>query len=368
MPHPKKAPADLFRSELLTMSAYHVADPTGYIKLDAMENPYRWPSAMIDEWLTLLRTCEPNRYPDPSSSALKTILRSSNQVPECADLLLGNGSDELIQIILMAIAGRDESILVPSPTFVMYQQIARVMGIRVLSVPLMPETFELDQTAMAEAIDQHRPAVIFLAYPNNPTGNLFDRQTILDILKQSPGLVILDEAYAPFADATMMDQLAHYDNLLVMRTVSKLGLAGLRLGLLAGAKKWIDPLERLRLPYNINVLTQLSVEFALNHYPVFAEQAERICDDRSELLNALNQIDGIIAYPSRANFILFKPEKGSADAIFEGLKKRGVLIRNLTAAGGALDNCLRVTVGTEDENCAFVKALCEIIQHDFASI
>jgi histidinol-phosphate aminotransferase len=351
----------ILRPEVLALSPYHVADSAGYIKLDAMENPYAWPQAMVDEWLEPLRGCEPNRYPDPSAEALKAIIRTCNAVPDSTQLLLGNGSDELIQIILMAVAGGNAVVLAPEPTFVMYRHIARTLGLRFESVPLLPDTFGLDMEAMRDALLRFRPAVVFLAYPNNPTGNLFAAEDIVEILKLAPGLVVIDEAYAPFADASFMPMLTDYDQLLVMRTVSKLGLAGLRLGFLAGAGAWIEQLDKLRLPYNINVLTQVSVEFALSRYDVLEEQARRICEDRTLLFAALSSLADVSVSPSRANFILFKLERADADVVHRGLKEHGILIKNLNPIGGALANCLRVTVGTPAENASFIEAMKRIL-------
>ena len=351
----------LLRPEVLALAPYHVADSTGYIKLDAMENPYVWPPSMADDWLAQLRGCEPNRYPDPSADALKAIIRTCNAVPDSAQLLLGNGSDELIQIILMAVAGGDAVVAAPEPTFVMYRHIARTLGLRFEAVPLRPDTFDLDMETMRDVLLRFRPAVVFLAFPNNPTGNLFASEDIFEILHLAPGLVVIDEAYAPFADASFMPMLTDYDQLLVMRTVSKLGLAGLRLGFLAGAGVWIEQLDKLRLPYNINVLTQISVEFALSRYDVLEEQTRRICEDRALLFDALNGLDDVSVYPSRANFILFKLGRADADAVHNALKEQGILIKNLNPSGGALANCLRVTVGTPAENQSFVETIERIL-------
>lgn len=235
--------------------------------------------------------------------------------------------------------------------------IAGLAGMEYVGVPLRAGDFGLYMPAMREAIRRHQPAVVFLAYPNNPTGNLFGRDEIREIVELSPGLVIVDEAYAPFADETFMGELGKHDNLLVMRTVSKMGLAGLRLGLLAGPKAWLDEVDKARLPYNINVLTQASADFALKHHDVFDEQTRRICADREWLFGKLRDMPGLTVYPSRANFILFRVPAGRADAIFAGLKEAGVLVKNLNGAGGPLTDCLRVTVGAPEENAAFLDAL-----------
>lgn len=351
----------LLRPEILALSAYHVPDSKGYIKLDAMENPYTWPETMVEAWLGRLAKASPNRYPDPACHRLKAALKAANGVPEGAELLLGNGSDEIIQIILMAVAGPDVTILAPEPTFVMYRQIAVSLGLRFVGVPLREQDFALDADAMCAAIAAHRPAVVFLAYPNNPTGNLFAPDAIERILAAAPGLVVVDEAYAPYADASFMPSVLKFDNLVVMRTLSKLGLAGLRLGFLAGAKAWIEQLDKIRLPYNINELTQISAEFALEQQAILDTQINAILRDRQQLAEMLGKMDGVRVYDSRANFILFKLVGHAAPDIFQRLKDSGVLIKNLHPAGGMLAHCLRVTVGTPDENRRFLDALAEAL-------
>ncbi|RLA18315.1 MAG: histidinol-phosphate transaminase, partial [Gammaproteobacteria bacterium] len=284
-------------------------------------------------------------------------------IPESKGLLLGNGSDEIIQIILMAIAGPDAVVLAPEPTFVMYRQIAVSLGLKFQGVPLNPSDFSLDFKAICESIEAEQPAVVFLAYPNNPTGNLFDEAEIKEILRLAPGLVVLDEAYAPFTDASFMNCARFDENLLVMRTVSKLGLAGLRLGYLVGDERWIEQFEKVRLPYNINTLTQLSAEFALENRVVFDEQTAKIRQDRVELFAELERIKGVKPMPSEANFILFRVEGQLVDssAIHSELKKMGVLVKNLHGAMPLLDRCLRVTVGSPEENEAFISALKKIL-------
>ena len=353
--------ASILRSEVLSLSAYHVQDSTGLIKLDAMENPYPWPESMVDKWLKDLRKAKVNRYPDPSSGHLKAALRVNNNIPETADLMLGNGSDELIQIILMGVAGNDAVVLSPQPTFVMYRQIAISLGLKFVGVRLNEDDFSLDMAALSVAITKNNPKVIFLAFPNNPTGNAFSCEDMLEILRIAPGLVVVDEAYAPFTDASFMPRLREFPNLLVMRTLSKLGLAGLRLGYLAGHPAWISQFDKLRLPYNINVLTQQTVEFALSNQSVFDGQVKRIISDRELLASQLKRLP-VKVFTSQANFISFRLLEKKADDVFGKLKNAGVLIKNLTPAGGALLNCLRVTVGTPYENQVFMKSLTKILE------
>lgn len=355
------SPEDLIRPEIRALSPYHVPDASGLVKLDAMENPYGLPEALAAEWAERVHTVALNRYPDSGTQALRDALRRTMSVPEGQSILLGNGSDELIQIMLMAVAGRDRAVLAPEPGFVMYRMIAVFCGMKYVGVPLRADDFSIDVDAMLAAIHAHRPSMVFLAYPNNPTGNLFDRSAIEAILRAAPGLVVLDEAYAPFADDSFMGDLGRYDNLIVMRTVSKMGLAGLRLGYLCGPRVWLDEFDKVRLPYNINVLTQAAALFALEHKTVFDEQAARIRSDRARLIDGLRALPGIRVWDSEANFILFRVPAGQATDIFEGLKTEGILVKNLAGASGPLTDCLRVTVGTPEENAHFLVALRTVL-------
>ncbi len=346
------------RPEIRGLSAYHVPDPGGLIKLDAMENPYGWPEDLRRAWWAeLFQQVEMNRYPDPAAGALSARLRQSLGVPEGAGLLLGNGSDEIIQMLALTLGGPGRVILSVEPGFVMYRMIAGFTGMDYVGVPLREEDFRLDLPAVLEAVERHHPALLFLAYPNNPTGNLFDAEDVRAVIRAAPGLVVVDEAYAPFTDASFLPQVLDYDNLLVMRTLSKMGLAGLRLGLLAGAEAWIREIDKTRLPYNINVLTQAVAELALRHRGVFDEQTARIREQRGRLFARLERMDGIRPYPSQANFILFRTADGRGAGIFQALKEHGVLIKNLHGSHPRLADCLRVTVGTPEENDAFLEAL-----------
>ena len=344
------------RPEVQALKAYHVPSAVDYVKLDAMENPYSWPTPVVDEWLEALRAVSLNRYPDPAAESLKAQLRTTFAIPTASAVLLGNGSDELIQMILMAVAGPGRIVLAPEPTFSMYKIISTSVGLHYHGVPLKVD-FSLDRTAPLTAIDELQPAVVFIAYPSNPTGNLFARSDICSIIEAAPGLVVVDEAYSAFCDDSFFDLLSHYPQLLILRTVSKLGLAGLRLGFLVGGADWLHELDKIRLPYNINVLTQASAEFALKRYPVLLDQTGRIRSERAELAAALAALPGVTPFPSAANFILFRVPLGRAGELFQRLKDDRVLIKNLHGVHPALHDCLRVTVGTPEENRIFLAAL-----------
>ena len=349
------------RPEIRAIDAYHVPEAEGLIKLDAMENPYTWDEAMRRQWLELLHGTDVNRYPHPQAPALKQALRRAMSIPGEAEVILGNGSDELIQMLAMTVGGPGRVVMSVEPSFVMYRMIAAFTGMQYVGVPLREEDFALDFDALLAAVEQHQPALLFLAYPNNPTGNLFDPVQIEQLLEQVPGVLVVDEAYAPFTDASYMARVGAHPRLLVMRTVSKMGLAGLRLGLLTGPVAWLEQIEKTRLPYNINVLTQVSAEFALRHAAVFRQQTEAIRSEREMLYRALVGLEGVRAYPSEANFILLRLADGEALRVHAGLRQQGILVKNLHGSHSMLQECLRLTVGTPDQNRILLEALRSLL-------
>ena len=348
----------IIRPEILRLSPYHVPSSSGMIKLDAMENPYSLPETLQEEIAQLVTTISANRYPDSSSVSLKSSLRETMEIPMGMDIMLGNGSDEIIQIIALALARTGAVLMSVEPAFVMFRMIATYTNMEYIGVPLKAD-FSLDLDLMLDAITKHQPAIIFIAYPNNPTGNLFDVDAVSRIIESAPGVVVVDEAYHAFAGSSFIDKLSEYPNLLLMRTLSKLGLAGLRLGFLAGRPEWLIQLEKVRLPYNVGVLTQKVARKILQYPDILQQQVDAIKAERVVMNKYLNVLDGVEVFPSDANFILFRVSKASQ--IFSELKQRNILIKNLDGSHPLLKNCLRVTIGTPDENKQFLRALQECI-------
>lgn len=347
--------AQWIRPEIRNLNVYSVHESRGLIKLDAMENPYTWPKTLSQDWAKLMESVAVNRYPDPEAIRLKMQLRQAMTIPDSIELLLGNGSDELIQIIILTLSGPERVILSIEPSFVMYRMIATWAGMKYIGIPLLTPNFTLNTPTILESIQQYNPAIIFLAYPNNPTGNLFKTDDIHAIIRATSGLVIIDEAYAPFTDVSFQKEILQYDNLLVLRTLSKMGFAGLRLGFLMGHPHWIREFNKVRMPYNINVLTQITAEFALTYKQLFDQQTQQIRLERERMWQRLITLPEIIAYPSEANFILLQIPQ--AANVFEYLKTQGILIKNLHNSHPLLNNCLRVTIGTPDENDIFLNIL-----------
>ena len=342
------------------MTAYAVPSASGLVKLDAMENPHRLPEALRREIAEALAEAEFNRYPDPTAPALMKRLREVMGIGSGCGILLGNGSDEIIHIIIQTVAREGAVVLAPRPSFVMFGVYAKLAGLDYVGVPVNAD-FTLDTGAFLEAMARHRPGVAFIAYPNNPTGNLFSEDAIAEIIAAAPGLVVIDEAYHAFAGKTFMTRLAEFPNLVVMRTLSKLGLAGIRLGYAVGRPEWIREFDKVRPPYNVNVLTQLVAERVLAHHDVLELQARNISAEREKLAGELKKLADVTVFPSEANFILIRVP--DAPKIFEGMRRRGVLVKNLHGGTPLLDHCLRLTIGTPEENrsClgAFAQALAE---------
>jgi histidinol-phosphate aminotransferase len=344
----------LIRRDVQGLHAYAIQPAAGMIKLDAMENPYRMPAELRARLGERLAELALNRYPGERIDELRAALAAHAGMPEGFELMLGNGSDELISMIAMACDVPGAGILAPVPGFVMYAMSAQLQGLKFTGVPLTAD-FELDERAMLEAIERDRPSVIYLAYPNNPTANLWDDAVIEKIVEAAPGLVVIDEAYQPFASRSYRDRLTAHQHVLLMRTMSKFGLAGVRIGYLIGRQALVAELEKVRPPYNVSVLNAEAALFALEHADVFAAQAAQIRGQRAALLAELARLPGVKPWPSDANMVLVRVP--DAARVFAGLKERRVLVKNVSTMHPLLANCLRFTVGTPDENAQLLAAL-----------
>ncbi len=345
------------RQDVQSMHAYAIQDSAGMVKLDAMENPHRLNSDLQKALGERLGALALNRYPGERVNELRHALAAYAGMPEGFDIMLGNGSDELISLLAMACDVPGASVLSPLPGFVMYAMSAQLQGLAFHGVPLTAD-FELDEAAMLAAIHQHKPSIVYLAYPNNPTGNLWNDATIEKIvLAQGAqgGLVVMDEAYQPFASRSYIDRITRHSHVLLMRTLSKFGLAGVRLGYMIGPKALVAEIDKVRPPYNISVLNAECALFALEHAEVFAEQAKDLREQRARLLKELVALTGVKPFPSEANMILVRVP--DAAKTFEGLKAQGVLIKNVSKMHPLLANCLRLTVGTAQENTQLLAAM-----------
>jgi histidinol-phosphate aminotransferase len=348
-------PQDILRPDVLAMTCYPVPNSTGLVKLDAMENPYRLPAKLAAELGERLADVALNRYPEPRPSALLEKIKFVMQVPAACEVLLGNGSDELISMMSVACAKPGAKVVAPVPGFVMYEMSAKFAGLEFVGVPLNAD-FTLDADALIAAIETHEPALVYLAYPNNPTGTLYNDADIERVIAAaSNSLVVIDEAYQPFAQQSWLPRAADFDNVVVMRTMSKLGLAGIRLGYLAGKASWTTEFDKVRPPYNVNVLTQAAADFMLDHLDVLDAQAAELRAERTHLEDAIKALPGATVFPSAGNFLLVRVP--DAAVVFETLLTSRVLIKNVSKMHPLLANCVRLTVGSAEENAQMIAAL-----------
>ena len=360
---PTPDPLARIRQDVQGMHAYAVQDSAGLLKMDAMENPHRLPPELQAELGRRLGAVAINRYPGARLDDLKAALHQHAAPPLGWSLMLGNGSDELISLLALACDIPGASILAPEPGFVMYAMSARLQGLAFHGVPLTAD-FAPDEPAMLAAIAAHKPAILYLAYPNNPTGTLWDQAVIERLIAAQGaqgGLVVMDEAYQPFAARSWIDSVRaapeKHRHVLVMRTLSKFGLAGVRIGYMLGDAALIAEIDKVRPPYNISVLNAECALFALEHADLFAAQAADIRAQRARLLIELGALPGVTPYPSEGNMILVRVP--DAAKIFAGMKARGVLIKNVSALHPMLANCVRLTVGSADQNTQMLTALKE---------
>ena len=353
---------DVIRPEILAMGAYHVSDATGLVKLDVMESPYRLPEALAQEIGEIVAGVAINRYPVPTATRLRALVREVMQVPEGCDVLLGNGSDECIQYITAAVAREGAVVMAPAPSFAMFSMHALFYRLRFVGVPLRAD-FSLDTEAFLAAMAKEKPALVWIAFPNNPTGNAFPVADIERIVTAAPGLVVIDEAYQPFAGTTFMPRLAEFDNLVVMRTVSKIGMAGLRLGYVSGRPEWIREFDKTRSPFNVNVLTEAVAIKLLENKAVLDAQAAQVLAERERVKAELERLAGLEVYPSAANFLLARVAggKGAGTRVFDRVKSLGVLVKDFSGGHPLMDNCLRLTIGTPAENRAMIEALSKAL-------
>ena len=336
------------------MHGYAVQPSAGMVKVDTMENPFQLPEPLRRALGERLAQVALNRYPAERGDVLRAALAAHAGMPEGCDIMLGNGSDELISMLALACDIPGATVLAPLPGFVMYELSAKLHGLKFVGVPTTAD-FELDLPAMLAAVREHQPAVVYLAYPNNPTANLWNDAAIDAIIDAAPGLVVMDEAYQPFAARDSMHRLRRHPHVLLMRTMSKFGLAGVRIGYLIARRELIAEIDKLRPPFNISVLNCEAALFALEHADEYARQAAVIRAEREKLQAQLRELPEVQAFPSEANMILLRVP--DAKRAFDGMKARGVLVKNISGLHPLLTHCLRITVGTPDENTQTMNAL-----------
>ena len=345
---------DFLRDDIDLLKEYKIVDSKNMIKLDAMENPFDLDLNFEINGLPS-GSSNLNRYPDADCINLRKKLRSKHKLENKFDIIIGNGSDELIQLICLTFLKKENVIMSPSPSFSMYQKISKVLGLKFKEVPLRKD-FSLDVNLILEKMNEFNPAIIFLAYPNNPTGNLWSKKDIMEIIKQSNGIVVIDEAYGAFSGESFISEIGRFENLVIMKTLSKIGFAGIRVGYLLGENSLISNINKLRLPFNINSVSQKISEISIDNIEHLDSQIKEIIELKEILISKMQEIDKIETYSSKTNFVLFRILDGSADDIFNSLVSSNILIKNMSDSAG-LENCLRVTVGSRKENNLFIQSL-----------
>ncbi|MGZ5269136.1 MAG: histidinol-phosphate transaminase [Ramlibacter sp.] len=353
----------VLRADVQGMHGYAVQPSAGMVKVDTMENPFQLPASLRRQLGERLAGVALNRYPAERGGVLRAELARHARMPDGCDIMLGNGSDELISLLTLAADVAGNTILAPLPGFVMYEMSAKLQGLKFVGVPTT-EAFELDGPAMLAAVREHQPAIVWLAYPNNPTANLWDDATIDAIIEAAPGLVVMDEAYQPFAARDSLERLRRHEHVLLMRTMSKFGLAGVRIGYLMGRAALIREIDKLRPPFNVSVLNCEAALFALEHADEYERQATIIRSERARVFAALRERPGVHAFPSEANMILARVP--DAARIFAGMKARKVLVKNVSGLHPLLANCLRITIGTPEENAQMLAAFDAALKETLA--
>lgn len=348
-----KDPAEFVRRRIRELSAYHVEPRPCEVVLDANESPYPLPGPLRPKIEAALKV-ELNRYPDPEAKALKQVIAAKEGVRE-DEILLGNGSDELIQALIASACDPGDRILVSTPTFSMYSLIARYLNADAIDVPLLDD-WSLDISAVIHNIKLGAPKIIFIASPNNPTGAVVERKALEAVIDAAPGLVVVDEAYIDYAKAPAGFPFRERKNVVILRTLSKVGLAGIRLGYMMTDAALVEQVNKVRLPYNINSMIQAIARIAVENWREFLPALDAIVKERGRVFEELSRMGGVHPFPSEANFILMRIEGMSAGEVFERLLSDGVRVRWFKG-DPRLGDCLRVAIGTPEENGRFLSAL-----------
>ncbi len=343
------------RQDIAFLRPYEAHVVAGNVKLDANENPFPWPEGMKEELFS--KEVAFNRYPDGKAQMLRDEIACYNGV-NTEEVLLGNGSDELIQVTLHTFGGPGRSLMIHPPTFGMYAAAATITGTNLVEVPLV-EGIKMDlKTMLEKSSTDESIKVIIICNPNNPTGSLFPQEEILELVRRTKALVVVDEAYVEFAGESLIREINNYPNLLIMRTFSKaFGMAALRLGYVIGNEELINCLNKVRQPFNVNSFSQQAGIVALKYESEYKKQIEIIKQEMQILYNGMNKIPNLKVLPTKANFILLQPEEPSIWA--DKLSSKGFSIRNLGDLPG-LGQSLRMSSGTPEQNRAFLQAVKEI--------
>ena len=340
----------LIKENVRSLKPYSIENIRTEVKLHANESPFPPSKELYDLFAASLKNFPLNRYPDPDSKNLKESIAKRLDT-KTDHLVIGNGSDEIILLLLQVFCMEEDTIIIPDPTFAMYAIISQSLGIKTKNIPL-DSNWDFNASLLLEAAEKNKSRLIFLSYPNNPTGNCFSETEVRNVIEQFKGIVVIDEAYYDFSKKSFISEIKNHNNLVILRSFSKIGLAAMRVGFGVANPLIIQEINKVRLPYNSNMLSQSFAEHLINNFQVVQKQIDSILEERNRLIDELKKINSITVFPTDSNFILFKTER-SADELFTHLIYNGILVRNLSSHP-KLHNCLRVTVGTINENNRFI--------------
>ncbi|AEM79399.1 histidinol-phosphate transaminase [Thermoanaerobacter wiegelii] len=347
---------NLVREEIKGFKNYKVHSIPYRYKMDANEAPFELPEEVIKNIQEIVKSSQVNVYPDPTAEKLKEELARYCKV-EPTNIFVGNGSDEIIHLIMLAFVNKGDVVVYPHPSFAMYSVYSKIAGAVEIPVRLR-EDYTYDVGSFTEVIEKYRPKLVFLCNPNNPTGSVIEREDIIKIIQKSNGIVVVDEAYFEFYGNTIVDVINEFENLIVLRTLSKaFGLAGLRVGYAVANENILKYLNLVKSPYNINSLSQ-AIALKVLRTGVLKERVNFILKERERLIKELTKIPGIKVYPSKTNFILVKFK--DADYVYKGLLERGILVRDFSKVEG-LEGALRITVSSKEANDYFINGLKELL-------
>ena len=349
---------NLIQNNVCSLKPYQVENIDCEIKLHANENPFPPSKELLDQLIASIQNIQLNRYPDPDSQELKdSIAKRLNT--ETDRLVIGNGSDEIILLLLQIFCKEGDTITLPDPTFAMYAIIAQGLGVKSVNIPL-DDHWDFNANELLKTAKENKSRIIFLGYPNNPTGNCFSKNQVYRVIESFKGIVVVDEAYYDFSHKSFVNQIEKHNNLVVLRSLSKIGLAAIRVGFAIADPLIIKQINKVRLPYNSNTVSQTLAEHLMTHFDPVQKQINSILEERHRLIGALEKIDSITIFPSDSNFFLLRTEQ-SVEKMFEYLMDHGILVRNLSSHP-KLKNCLRVTVGTKDENDRFLAKMADFVK------
>lgn len=354
-----------YRNNLKELKPYDPHEVPYKIKLNANENPYGLPEEIIEEILRKAKNLEYSRYPNANSVKLSETVSSFWGLNR-DNIVIGNGSDELIDYLIKAFSEKGRRIITTAPAFAMYKIYSIINGSNFVQIPLSQSNFSLNEDKILEEAKREDSSIIFIAYPNAPTGNYFAEDKIIKIIEESGCLVVVDEAYYEFGKKTFVPLISRYDNLVILRTFSKAySIASLRVGYLLSNPEIINEIRKVKSPFNVNTFSQLAAQVVFENKGILKDSIKKIIREREKLINRINEIPPFKAHTSRTNFVLVEVgSKENSDLVYSNLLKQGILIQKVSDPIFSTSRYfLRITVGNEEENDILVKGL-EIVSKD----